>query len=347
LYDNMKVVVSRLEDGEPIYNSRFLAFATHYGFRPWACRPRRGQTKGKVERPFYYVEQSLLNGRTFHSLDHLNQTTASWLAHVADVRLHRHTKQRPIDRHAEELPHLLPLPAVAYDISPVVYRVVNVEGFVSYQNNYYSVPWQFIGQVLPVRITPDDVIIYNTEVIEVARHRLLPRASSGQRSLRKTHRPSNDKQQQQATLAERFRRLGPVAEQFWQGLCKQQPHWKSQAQRLLALLTTYTRHDVLNALERAQRFGAFSLSAVERILAAQAKPRSILHTLADPEDAEHWRLTDEDTVPTRPTADYQPLLDGNSPNNDPLPAATSQPCQETEHHDPTQQIDSDDDNQTA
>ena len=51
LYDNMKVVVARYEDGEPIYNTRFLAFATHYGFRPVACRPRRPQTKGKVERP--------------------------------------------------------------------------------------------------------------------------------------------------------------------------------------------------------------------------------------------------------------------------------------------------------
>lgn len=50
LYDNMKVVVSRYSDGEPVYNRRFLAFATHYGFRPVACRPRRPQTKGKVER---------------------------------------------------------------------------------------------------------------------------------------------------------------------------------------------------------------------------------------------------------------------------------------------------------
>ena len=45
LYDNLKVVVSGFDDGEPIYNSRFLAFATHYGFRPLACRPRRPQTK--------------------------------------------------------------------------------------------------------------------------------------------------------------------------------------------------------------------------------------------------------------------------------------------------------------
>jgi transposase len=72
LYDNLKVVVSRYEDGLPIYNTRFLAFATHYGFRPVACRPRRPQTKGKVERPFHYVETNLLNGRSFRSLEHLN-----------------------------------------------------------------------------------------------------------------------------------------------------------------------------------------------------------------------------------------------------------------------------------
>lgn len=41
LYDNMKVVVTRWEDDQPIYNTRFLAFATHYGYRPWACQVRR------------------------------------------------------------------------------------------------------------------------------------------------------------------------------------------------------------------------------------------------------------------------------------------------------------------
>ncbi|MGA8498879.1 MAG: IS21 family transposase, partial [Xanthobacteraceae bacterium] len=40
LYDNQKVVVLRHDDEGPIYNPRFLAFATHYGFKPWACKPR-------------------------------------------------------------------------------------------------------------------------------------------------------------------------------------------------------------------------------------------------------------------------------------------------------------------
>jgi len=102
LYDNMKVVVSGYDGDEPVYNPRFLAFAAHYGFRPVACRPRRPQTKGKVERPFAYVETSLLGGRTFRDLGHLNEVAAWWPAEVADVRVHRQTRVRPIDRHAEE-----------------------------------------------------------------------------------------------------------------------------------------------------------------------------------------------------------------------------------------------------
>jgi transposase len=45
LYDNAKVVVTGYDGQQPIYNPHFLAFATHYGFRPLACRPRHPQTK--------------------------------------------------------------------------------------------------------------------------------------------------------------------------------------------------------------------------------------------------------------------------------------------------------------
>jgi len=128
LYDNMKVVVARYEGDEPIYNTRFLAFATHYGYKVWSCRRRRPQTKGKCERPFHFVETSLLNGREFRTLDHLNEVTARWLAEVADVRVHRETKRRPIDMHAEELSCLISLPEKPYDTAEVVYRPTTAPG---------------------------------------------------------------------------------------------------------------------------------------------------------------------------------------------------------------------------
>ena len=154
------------------------------GFRPRTCWPRRPQTKGKVERPFSYVELNLLNGRTFSSLEHLNQTTAVWLANTADVRIHRETGKRPIDAHVEEQPHLLKLPGTAYDTARVVYRVVDVEGMIAYESNFYSTPWRFVGRMLPVRVTEHELIVYDPASLEpVACHPLVPRPSKGERRI--------------------------------------------------------------------------------------------------------------------------------------------------------------------
>jgi transposase len=308
LYDNLKVVVLRHDEDGPLYNPRFLAFATHYGFQPWACLPRRPRTKGKVERKFDFVEKNLLNGRTFCNLAHLNDVTAGWLSQVADVRVHRETKQRPLDRYILEQPHLIPLPTQPYDTAPVVYRIADVEGFVCYQQNYYSVPWRCIGQSLPLRITTDEVVVYSPSVVEIARHRLFGRGTVGQRSEDKSHRPRDDAQEQQTLLRERFAELGPPARRFLDGLLRDQRCGKAQARRVLALLGTYASKDLLAALERAVRFGAYSANAVERILAAQAQPKSVLEALADAE-RRHLQPLLEEPVPPRSTADYQRLFE--------------------------------------
>jgi len=308
LYDNMKVVVLRHDEDGPLYNPRFLAFATHYGYKPWACVPRRARTKGKCERRFDHVEKNLLNGRTFRNLAHLNEVTGWWLSNVADVRVHRETRQRPIDRYAEERPHLIPLPAHPYDTAQVLYRIADAEGCVCYQQNLYSVPWRFIGQALPVRITADEVIVYSPTVAEIARHRLFPRGVVQQRSTDKAHRPRDDAQEQQTLLRERFTELGTSARRFLDGLLRDQRYGKSQARRVLALLATYSHKDLLAALDRAVRFGAYSVQAVERILAVQAGPKSVLETLADDECRRVQPLLDEPVSP-RNTAEYQQLCE--------------------------------------
>jgi transposase len=329
LYDNMKVVVLRHDEDGPLYNPRFLAFATHYGFQPWACLPRRAQTKGKSERRFDFVEKNLLNGRTFCNLAHLNAVTATWLTNVADVRVHRETKQRPLDRYAEERPHLIPLPAQPYDTASVVYRIADVEAFVCYQQNHYSVPWRYIGQTLPLRITADEVIVYSPAVAVIARHRLFPRGTVGQRSADRDHRPRDEAHEQQTLLRERYTELGGPAPRFLDGLLRDQRYGKSQARRVLALLGTCARKDWLAALDRAVRFGAYSASAVERILAAQAQPRSVLEALAD---AEHRPLPArlDEPVPPRSTAEYQHLFEEPT-DHDPTNPAPDAPAEDERH----------------
>lgn len=317
LYDNMKAVVDRWEDDEPIYNTRFLSFATHYGFRPRACRPARPQTKGKVERPFHYVETSLLNARTFRSLEHLNEVTATWLAGVADVRQHRQLGKTPLAAHAEEQPHLLELPAHPYDTARVVYRVVDVEGFVSYERNFYSVPWRLVGQLLAVRITENELIVYDSRLKEIARHQLFPRGVKGSRREDPAHRPSANRREQLEQLRQRYTELGEVATRFLDGLLDAQTYGKSQARKVLTLLSLYARSDVLAAMDRAVRYRAFSFQSLERILAVQAKPKTLPPSLAESYPPP---LADDQPIRPRETTEYQSLLfdestDGPEKNN--------------------------------
>jgi len=307
LYDNMKVVVTRWEDEQPIYNTRFLAFATHYGYRPWACRPRRPETKGKVERPFYYVETSLLNGRTFRTLEHLNEVTRWWLANQADVRIHRTTKKRPLDAHAQEQPHLLPLPAHPYDTARVVYRIVDSDGTIVYGNNDYSVPWRLVGELLPLRVSDTELTVYNRHVQLVASHLLIP-GTTGKRQIDPAHRPPANHAQQVDALRSRFAELGEVASRFLEGLLKKQRQGKKQAARVMALLGAYHRADLLAAMERAVRYHAYSVSSLERILSLQAKPKTSWQSLSESEQETLQMLTDMQSIQPRSSGDYQYLL---------------------------------------
>jgi transposase len=98
LFDQLKAVIiedRRPTSGRVVENPEFLRFAAHWGFRIRSCRPHRAQTKGKVERPVRYVRSNFLYGREFLSDGDLDTQRLWWLDHVANVRLHRTTREIP------------------------------------------------------------------------------------------------------------------------------------------------------------------------------------------------------------------------------------------------------------
>jgi len=199
------------------------------------------------------------------------------------------------------------LPGAAYDTARVVYRVVDVEGMIAYESNYYSTPWRFVGRMLPVRITEHELIVYDPASLEpVACHPLVPRQSKGERRIDAAHRPTRDSKEQEEVLRERFHELSEPALRFLEGLLRTHRDGKSQARKVLSFLGLYRRDDVLAAIDRAVRYHAFSCHSLERILAVQARPRPLLECLND-----QYRpsLTDDTPVGPRPTADYQELLE--------------------------------------
>ena len=307
LYDNMKVVVTRWEDGQPMYNTRFLSFATHYGFKPWACQAGRPATKGKVERPFHYVEQSLLNGRTFRTLDQLNEVARWWLREVNDRRIHGTTKRPPGELHLEEQPYLIELPSIRFDTAQVVYRIVDSEGCIHYADNRYSVPWRLIGAQLPVRILEDQLEIYNGNIDLVAQHQLL--RGKHEKQIDPAHEPPKDHHEQLILLREKYEHWGQIGRDYFDGLLRKCRYGRHEALRVLSLLHGYPHRDALSAMHRAIQYHAYGFQSLERILAHFGTPKAHWEILSQREQEALQQLTESSRVEARKSQEYQHHFD--------------------------------------
>lgn len=170
IFDNMKTVVIR--HGPPtIFNQRFLAYAGVRGFAMRACNPRRGNEKGRVERPIGFVRSRFWPGRRFASLLDLNAQAFTWRDDFANNRVHEVTGKVPsLVFEAEERRLLRPVPETPFDTDEVETTQATKTFRVRFDRNTYSIPWRLAHQHVVIRATDELVAIY-LETRQVALHR--------------------------------------------------------------------------------------------------------------------------------------------------------------------------------
>jgi transposase len=265
-YDNQTAITLGRVGGKPRWHPTFLAFAQHYGFEPAVGRPRHKERRGKVERPFHYLEHDFLAGRTFASWDDLHQQCRHWLDTVANVRVHGTTRRRVDEAFAEEQPCLITLPAVSYPAARQETRVVQKDGYIPVDGSYYPVPAPLVEQgSVTVRIDPRTVQILDTHAAVAVSYpvpetptRLFAPAPPPDR-----HRPSPSRPVQEAAFLARF----PEAAAFLDGLRHRMSTLTPIHLRALARLAElYGEPAVHAALAHAAAYRNFNARAVERIL---------------------------------------------------------------------------------
>ena len=272
LYDRQKAVVLGYEAGRNLYNPRFLAFATHYRFRPRALPPRKPEWKGKIERPFQYVEGNCLNARDFHDLAHLQEHAVWWMDNTSDPHPHKRTGETPLARFERERDHLRHLPLHPYDTAEVGYRIVDREGFVAWDGTPYSVPYAWLLDMVVVHAAAEVITVYSHDLQQIAEHGRAPR---GQREpvCEPSHHPPKKKRRNIEALIARMTALGEAGEAFAAGICRHQRLRGVHLSAVLAHQERYDLDDVLKALQRAIRYRAFDADTVTRILETTATPR--------------------------------------------------------------------------
>jgi len=271
--DNQKACVDRWEISQPVYNRKYLEFATHYRFTPKTITPRRPQENLKVERPFWYFEQSFLNGRTFRDRDNLKEQLRKWLTEVNDVRKHGTTKRRPIDMYIEEHPFLQPLPANHFDTSLLIHKVVNQESCIYWKGYQYVIPEKYMFELCPVRVTGSHMVIYSPAGEQIACHPLAEKGRK-ERYVGVHQKPFKKPDLVIADVISRLESFSPEMSEYIEQVKRHKPNsWGHHLRCLLTLKVNYRVEDILVAIRRAWQYKVFESGAIERFLENNSEPR--------------------------------------------------------------------------
>jgi hypothetical protein len=269
IIDNTSVLIAAGSGPDAVIAPEIVAFAQTLGFAFRAHSVGHSDRKGRIERPFFYVERNFLPGRSFNDFDDLNQQALNWCRDIANQKVKRALGMSPEAAYVMEKPHLAPLPPVLPPIYEVLERVVDLYGYISVDTNRYSVPERFVGQAVSVHKHPGEIKIYRRGA-EIARH---PRLS-GVRDARHTlplHHSTPTRASRAPILEEQLLRGDHPSLERYAAALKRRAHGRGvrALRRLLELKRTYPSGPFLAAIDQALRFGLFDLQRLERLILKQ------------------------------------------------------------------------------
>ena len=302
IVDNLKAAVINGSGRAACFHPEFLSLCGHYCLQPIACERRDPESKGTVEASVRYLNRNALAGRADELVRFEDYVAFAprWRDHVANIRLHETTRERPVDRFQRERTLLRALPALPFDTDEVVPAVVSPHARIEFDANRYSVPPHLVRQTVTIRADGHEVrIVHQGQV--VARHArcyqrrqliVLPDHRLAALALSRRSRSS--------ALEQAFDALGPEARQFHLHLRKQPVKTGVHLRRLLNLARLYGRAELLGAISRALELATYDAAYVENLLLAERRRRQLpTPTLPTPKRRE---LIDEiDLEPTDPS----------------------------------------------
>lgn len=264
--DNAGQMVFEIRNGVKCFNETFLALAGLYRFRPIAHRVRHPQTKGKVERPFYYIEEHFIKGNSFDSLEDLINKGHAFIREWC-VKEHKTTLKKPEELFWEEKELLQPLPQSLFIQSLRKSRKVSRDCLVSVGGSRYSVPAQHAGTRVWVLVRHGYLLeVQDQAGTMITAHELSK--TKGSTNIKEEHYQELRKTPCTAPrIREIFMQTFPSGKDYYRLLLEKVGYNAAyHAQRILDLKAYYPDEAIEQALRHALRYRAASYKTVTNIL---------------------------------------------------------------------------------
>ena len=275
LVDNPRAFVIDANPKHFRWNPQFLELCGHYRVKPRACIPYRPRTKGKIERPFFYLEEQFVKGRTWQSLSHFLEDLAIFEREDLDVRVHSTTQERPIDRFAQEQDELTPLPEQRFVGTKALTRKVSWDCLVPFRGNRYSVPATYAGKLVWLLLSHGNaLVILNSRRELLVEHAIEP--GRGKTTILPEHYEPlrRGTPRTWVVLAQRFLECFPHHADFLEGLTAQHKlNHVAHLRGVMQLASLYSDASLSWAFDIALEYNTFSHTFVRGLLESGAVPQ--------------------------------------------------------------------------
>ena len=275
--DNLKAGVIKSTIDNDLLNRVYQNLAEYYGFQISPCKPLKPEHKGGVENDIKYIKRNFWpifleeerdKGRKILLVANIQEALDRWTREVAEERIVAQVGRTPNEIfNSEEHTALLSLPIERWD--PVTWSEVRVTRAwrARFDNAFYSVPYELIGQKVTVLANSTTVRIFHN-YDEIALH---PRATEKWQYVRKTiHAPIDQEKVLSTTktgLTIWAEKIGPYTHKLVSQLLSHKSIDKMRAVRsILKLASKFSDKKLEAACCRALYYEALSYKSIKRML---------------------------------------------------------------------------------
>ena len=167
--DNLKTGITKHTRDELIINSTYQDMAEYYGTVVVPARVRTPRDKSQVENLVYQFEKDVigrLRNCQFFSIDEYNDQLLIEVERFNNKPFQKKEGTRRSVFNEVEKATLRPLPIRRYEMAVYRTAIVQSNSHVAYQKNYYSVPYQYLGKEVTLKITSHHLtVLYNKNVL--------------------------------------------------------------------------------------------------------------------------------------------------------------------------------------
>lgn len=256
--DNLKTGITRHGDDDIVINRYYQEMAQHYNIGIIPARVRRPKDKPLAENLVNKLTTEItgrLRNYTFFSIDEYNEKLKEILKQFNERPFQKKKGSRSQMFFDDEAEYLSPLPVYPYEFAQWKKAKVQSNSHISFGKKYYSVPHEYIGCEVDLRITESRIVVFYNH-IQLCSHAIM-KGHDGMYSTVSEHMPKGSNAEQPWNK-ERFikwaNRIGPFTVQVITNLFAQysyQQQGYNGAKSILLLADKYTEERLEKACEIA------------------------------------------------------------------------------------------------